>query len=425
MKRRTAQQGGETASRLAITAMMLFVGTVAHANSLYDEYMQRKQRYEERGAEVRRDFLALPDKKEWRREIVHHAMIAKLDDAGEGYIYLSGKLAEFATKYSLEEMAVGLWDIFDGLGTERRDSLVALVYATQKRNAHALPFPNNDNIIRAKGTLAPRSPHFSGFDRELVALECAKGLSPERINMDARVISTRPESVQRDRLLQTLQMVKEGRTNPDARRQEYIEAITRILADPNIRKENPLETRNLIYILFSVLKAEEAIQTFQDYMFYDLNAGEDYRLQEGDWEIADDLNTLPRHNIFRSRLLYCHSDFRRCLGGRHLIPIALQRFANASAIERKVGTGGGGTPIHATRYLMCLGLSFDEALKYVEDYKQGNPDLTDAQKEALEEIILFIKEKRFCTDALLKSDNPAARTWAPAYGKNGDEGKVE
>jgi len=70
-------------------------------------------------------------------------------------------------------------------------------------------------------------------------------------------------------------------------------------------------------------------------------------------------------------------------------------------------------------YFRLLGATPDEALKHIEDYKRGHPDLTDRQKEALDEIILFIKERRFCTDGLLQHRNSTVHTWAPSYGKDG------
>ena len=391
---------------------VIILAEVIQGNRVYDEYMVKKEQYEKRVVEVRTNFLALPNEKEWRRKIIRLPSFERIGGAGEGYIYLSGKLAEFAEKYTQEEIIAGIWDILDNLTPDRMDSLVALFYATQNWNAYALQFPNEDARNRIKNTF--KHPYFSGFDFELVRMECVDELYPQRTDMIVRLAKAKGDEAYAERILKAAQ----NRKNPAARRLEYIDAIVKILADQDIRKENPLEFENLFLILFEVMRIHNefhagAIQTFVDYMFYDKTTGADYRLQEGDLEIVGPEISKP-HNIDQVAIKL----FLLTMLGKKYIPATLARFADASAEERSVETGGGGTPIHAIIYFRRLGVSVDEAIQHVENYKEEHKNLTDGQKEALDEIILFIKEKRFCSDALLEDTNEAVRTWAPSYGKD-------
>jgi len=391
--------------RASIRTLVLaaFFAAAAHAqeaqgNRLYDEYMARRQGYERRVAEAREEFTALCKKQQWAH-VIDKPNTSLFGDNGDSHIELKAPLKAFAQKYTPAEVAAALWDVAGDPGRAR--DVAAYIRGAEGRRGgmpgKADPYRTQEELyVMAK---LPRRPPPREPPKNLSELNPPFPFRPSFTGLDGQ------------------QVHRECRDNP-ALRAEYIGAITKILADPGIRKENPLETKNLLDILFFYLKAEEAIPTtLADYFFYDSTTGEDYRLQEKDLRMSEGgTGLMPGQNVWQTP---CQAYLK--LFGKGHIPVALKCFSNAPKIARTVETGGGGSPLLAVFYFWRLGLPIDEALQSVEDYKTAHPDLTDEQKEALDEIMTFIREKRFCTDALLKNDKEAVRTWAPSYGKGGAE----
>ena len=136
-----------------------------------------------------------------------------------------------------------------------------------------------------------------------------------------------------------------------------VAAIAKILSDPAIRTENPLEVKNLLYILYcmsgGVPKIPEAIPTFIDYMSPD-------------------------------------SQYLAWIG-KECVPFAIGYFADSAENGRKIGKGESDIPAIAAQYFQLLKMTDDEAAKAVEDYKLDHPGLTAAQLSALDEIITAIQ----------------------------------
>lgn len=346
------------------------------ASRLYDDYQKRKATYEGRIASAQKDFAEIRDRLEWKHLVTKSK---KGIDIGnnqfvKSHIELCGKTLGFAEAYSLRELGAVLKPLLDDDKFGKPAAAILLGKSGDNINAERWDGLNLEMSISKFRLL---DVHFSGFDYRDVMADC--------------------------------------RDNP-GRRLEYIEAIVKILADPAIRKENPLEVKNLLMIL-SFLKASEAVTTFVDYMFYDWTTGEDYRINN-----SDDLDRMKynmKNNIFGTDMPYHYVSYF----GEKYVPILLQRFANASEQERKTVVGGGGTPIHAMIYFKQLRITADKALEHVENYKREHTQLNDDQKAALDEIMTFIRERRFNSDDALKSDYPTVRTWAPSYGKNQPEKK--
>ena len=258
--------------KMMMAALLAMVG-IAHAeeqqgNRLYDEYMARKAHYEERAAAARRDFLALPGKSEWKFVVVRHNSPTTMYYDGKSHIQLSGRTAEFAEKYTVQEMGAGLMGVVDD--PKHALNIAAIVYAKLEIDAGTnFAAFREDRILRTKGALGirdqspfapPLRPAFSGLDRSIVQFECADQtlFPPGHFDNFASLAKTDTEKKARQ---QSLQSVREGKVDHIQRRLEYIEAIVRILADPNLRTENPLEYQNLRDILLNSLqaKAEEVM----------------------------------------------------------------------------------------------------------------------------------------------------------------------
>ena len=376
---------------LVTLVVVRFAYSEENPNSLYDDYIARRDAYYAKAVEVQREFLAIKDFK-WELVIDRPSTWEKiLVYDGASHVELYGEAKTFAEKYTPDELASGLYDLLDAPRdsiknprldqTPRRPTklwtnLVAFAFAKGGMDAGPPAFPRwpyyayeAEKIIGSRDK--PRN--FSGFDRDQVSADI--------------------------------------RANP-SRRQEYVDAIVKILADPNIRHENPLETKNLLDILFYALDSVKAIPTLIDYMFFDYTTGENFRLQDRDFQVGEDGQEWIPQRITNAR---CWGYLATC--GRNYIPDVLWRFVNASEIERKVGVGGGGVPLFAMLYFRDF-VTANEALEYLTDFKRDNVErLTDEQKKALDEIIVFIKEKRFRSERLLENSNEAVRTWAPSYGK--------
>ncbi|MCL1920381.1 MAG: hypothetical protein FWG50_04770 [Kiritimatiellaeota bacterium] len=143
---------------LAVAATAVITSTAyateTEGNRLYEEYMAKKQMREERAAEARREFLALPSVT-WKHVVTERPPPGTVNWRGgsgtKAHIELTGKTQAFAERYTQQEIAVGLWDTFDD--KKRGGDLAAIVYGMQKINTGG-HFPNNDCLDRAKRTLA-------------------------------------------------------------------------------------------------------------------------------------------------------------------------------------------------------------------------------------------------------------------------------
>jgi hypothetical protein len=168
-----------------------------------------------------------------------------------------------------------------------------------------------------------------------------------------------------------------------ARRLEYIEAIVKILSDPTIRKENPLEVANLLLIL-NCLRAKEALETMINYMFFDSRIGADYRITK------DDAFDKGRYTGISGSVVGLAKI------GKEYIPFVLRRFAKTTDEERSMNIGGGGAPVYALCYFFTLGMTEKDAIKAIEDYIFANQaKLDDKEKQALREILVVFKGKRY------------------------------
>ena len=392
------EQIGKKMTLAALFAVAGMIHAEENPNRLHGEYMARKQTFGENVIQAKRDFDALRGNVEWKLVIDRQGGGFK-GSHGACHIELEGKTGELAERYPVEVLDAALWDDLEGdkdcareasivLYGKRATSFFANAFSDSLvENCRVKIFFSKLGLVRKgsyeNSTLRPR---FSGFDSQ---------------------------AVQSDII-----------ANP-SRQMEYIEAIVKILADPEIRYDNPLEVKNLLSILDIIstgrylglpAKAEETVPTFIDYIFWDQEIGEDYRLQEKDLRTEENGREIVPQGVSK---IPCYKYLPEL--GKAPIPNVLWRFANATEEERRIGIGGGGTPLFAMLYFRSF-TTVDEALGYLDDFKRANAEkLTDTQKEALDEIVTFIKEKRFRSERLSENSNPSVRTWAPSYGKGGVE----
>jgi hypothetical protein len=173
-------------------------------------------------------------------------------------------------------------------------------------------------------------------------------------------------------------VLAESATNA-AVRANYIAAMVKVLADPKIRTENPLEVQSILLIL-GALKAREAASTFVEYMFYDWRTGHDF--------------VLTSTNQLKQSIYEVNPPLLTCLRplGKDVVPLILERFANASAQEVSCQPGGGALPVFLVNYFFLLGLKPDEAAALVEEYKADKVGPTETQLMRLDTLGRAIRE---------------------------------
>ena len=244
-------------------------------NPLYNDYIARRDAYNVKAEEVRREFLAI-ENFEWKFVIDKHPtfVLFALNPPpydGKSHVELYGEAKAFAEKYTAEELANGLWELNEaplkGVSGERLIppppgrlwiNLTALAHAKGGLDAYTR-FPrwpdsaqDAAKIIGSKYSRSPR--YFSGFDFNLVSIECAEKIYPQPIEFSIQTANSKGNKAYAEKL----QKAMRDRENPAQRRQEYIEAIEKILSDPNMHKENPKETKNLQEILATLNMMNDA-----------------------------------------------------------------------------------------------------------------------------------------------------------------------
>ena len=141
---------------LAAAAVAAAACAGEEGNRLYEDYMARKQRRAERAAEARDEFLRLRGVT-WEHVVTKRPPPGTINWRGgygtESHIELTGKAREFAERYTQEEIAAGLWDMFDD--KKRGPDLAAIIYGIRKMNAGGR-FPDSECLAKAKRELADR-----------------------------------------------------------------------------------------------------------------------------------------------------------------------------------------------------------------------------------------------------------------------------
>ena len=333
--------------------------------------------YEALVAKIGQEFLTISKHVDYRIEVTRPRRSVRFDD-GSSRIRLKGAALDMSKRYTLADLATGLWCYLDDPDHVLAASVILYAKAGETfMGAGGGGRPGNGEsckvtVRRALGQPEWWYPHPVLFDR-------------------GRVLA-------------------ESKTNAVVRA-AHIEAMVKALADPKIRTENPLEANNILLIL-DALKAREAVQTFVDYMFYDWRTGGDYRLREGDLIPPPRYDPNKPNNLSQVQLPAFMYLPRL---GDVSVPLVLHRIANATAEERSVDVGGGAAPAIVIEYFRWLRFTEQQALDAIADYQSKHEDLSEEQKTALEEVAAAIREKKYRTDALLKHPNPIVRTWAPSY----------
>lgn len=340
--------------------------------------------YEALVAKIGQEFLTISKHVDYRIEVTRPRRSVRFDD-GSSRIRLKGAALDMSKRYTLADLATGLWCYLDDPDHVLAASVILYAKAGETfMGAGGGGRPGNGEsckvtVRRALGQPEWWYPHPVLFDR-------------------GRVLA-------------------ESKTNAVVRA-AHIEAMVKALADPKIRTENPLEANNILLIL-DALKAREAVQTFVDYMFYDWRTASDYRLKIGEAPSRHSSTTEAEHyerttigGIVQSPLPCIH--ILPNLGSDY-VPLALRRIANSTPEERAVYEGGGAVTACALYYFIFLRFTEKQALDAITDYQDKEEDLSQEQKDALGELAEAIRGKKFRTDGLLKNSNPVVRTWAPSY----------
>jgi hypothetical protein len=343
---------------MILTVFVASISTFAETpiNAIHGDYLARKQRYEDRVIQARKEFTALCGQKAWRL-VIDKPDKGGYHSSGEAHIELDYAMEQFAKEYTAMESAAALWDMLDDpdiclnaaayvCGADKRLTSPNFSLMANKKDRVKMDLASRAHIPGGgpKGPDFPFRPSFIGFDSQAVQADC--------------------------------------RDKP-ARRLEYIEAIVKILSDPTIRKENPLEVANLLLIL-NCLRAKEALETMINYMFFDSRIGADYRITK------DDAFDKGRYTGISGSVVGLAKI------GKEYIPFVLRRFAKTTDEERSMNIGGGGAPVYALCYFFTLGMTEKDAIKAIEDYIFANQaKLDDKEKQALREILVVFKGKRY------------------------------
>jgi hypothetical protein len=373
---------------MVLTVFLASISTFAETpiNAIHEDYLARKQRYEDRVIQARKEFTALCGQKAWKL-VIDKPDKGGYHSSGEAHIELDDAMEHFAKEYTAMESAAALWNMLDDpdiclnaaayvCGADKRLTSPNFSLMANKKDRVKMDLSSRAHIPGGgpKGPDFPFRPYFAGFDSQTVQADC--------------------------------------RDKP-ARRREYIEAIVNILADPAIRKENPLEVKNLLVIL-QLLDATEAVSTVIDYLFYDFRCAGDYRISAKEMESVMEGSPLP--NGFVNIPIACLRILPR-LGTKGVEPF-IAKLANTTRQERSLEVGGGGAVAFAICYFIRLEISEKQALKHITDYKMTLASLSQEQLVALEEVVDAIKEKKYRTDGLLKNSSSVIQGWAPSSKTN-------
>ncbi|MCL1857475.1 MAG: hypothetical protein FWF84_07560, partial [Kiritimatiellaeota bacterium] len=216
-------------------------------------------------------------------------------------------------------------------------------------------------VMVATGELANPAlrPTFSGLDRQLVRLECTVGIAPEKLAYTTNIVK---DAGMRLAMVEAARKVRDGEIDPVQRRLEYTEAVIRILADPALRAENPLEDQNLRDILFNVLRTDE--ETLR--IIADLRR--DGNLSDEQKAILDEIAAaIPTTDALMLRIIANPAL-------RTESPAEFRRLFES-----------------LTRYLKPK----EDIPQYAEDFKRAHPDLTDDQIAVLDDITSAINSTRY------------------------------
>ena len=268
----------------AILATLFTVIGTAYADEkpsrLYEEYMVKRQHYDERVTAARRDFLALGRGVLWRHVVTRPLTMKERGQRESYYLVEShiepmGKTKALVKRYTPDEIVAGLYPLIppqkqpEGVleipsymrNVGERKRIAAVIAAATGENIYSETFGEwqVDRVLN----VPPEKTHFSGFpDTEQIRVECSV-LTPSQIAATTNRVT---DAKQRDILSKSAQMVLNGEIDPAQRRLEYADAIIRILADPSLRTENPLEYQNLRGILRRILKEnEDTLQHIEDF----------------------------------------------------------------------------------------------------------------------------------------------------------------
>ena len=316
--------------------------------------------FDNRVMDVRQAFLGLPRPLGYEMKSKHDYVDTLT------WIVLTGETAQFANKYSTNELIYALWPYLDNheynaeaaiilLGTTGRKFLSPLILTYKDRRQ-----PGNWSYLRSdyldNCKIACRT-----------ALKQPNWWYPHKVFFDRKTV------------------LAESKTNAIVRA-AYVAAMQKALADPKIRTENPLEVHNIISCLY-ILDKKAAVSNFVDYIFYDFKNGGDLRRKH---------EKLTGNDI----LVEGHPVGLVAFGnmGDEYLPLVLERFSKATPEERSIEVGGGAMPMLAIYYFHSIRYSEEQALKAIESFKTSNTNLTKEQIAALDEIGDAIRTKKYRPD---------------------------
>ena len=328
--------------------------------------------YEALVAKIGQEFLTISKHVDYRIEVTRPRRSVRFDD-GSSRIRLKGAALDMSKRYTLADLATGLWCYLDDPDHVLAASVILYAKAGETfMGAGGGGRPGNGEsckvtVRRALGQPEWWYPHPVLFDR-------------------GRVLA-------------------ESKTNAVVRA-AHIEAMVKALADPKIRTENPLEVNNILLIL-DALKAREAAETFVQYALFDWSTGADFRRRSDSTNDFSDVHglTLPIVTLI-PRL------------GAHALPLVLERFGNATAEEYSVQRGGGALPVLAVMYFIGCGYSESASIAAIDTFLHRSEELGDAQVSALRGIQHAISAKLYRPAWLTRVRTQSYRAWAAPVATN-------
>lgn len=216
-------------------------------------------------------------------------------------------------------------------------------------------------------------------------------------------------------------MVEVSRVDPE-RRASLISRLTTLLADPNVRRDNPLGIPDALHELIR-LEALEAESTLVAYMFYDTNRGSDFRLIDGDLDVLTGRRSQSERVASHQHAPTAGSLWCVTWAGTNFVPKVLERLSQATPEEMSMDVGGGAVPFLAFKYFAALRnggrsdskLTPDECVRMIQSYKGCHPTMSAEQKTRLDVIIDVIEKRTWSSDDSLDSEDPGERAWAPSF----------